>query len=184
MTAGQGGPPLPSPSPRSPSSSTPRSGLASRAPRGPPGRPQNRPGRAAPAPERLLHRSRDADVVLPPRKQLPSGARPGTSPPRPASCGRGCARRSCRLSALGGPAHRAQQQFRLRRPGGERRDGARGGAGRTARGAGRGDARGDELARGFQRARPPTGAAIGQQRARFLARTDAGRGRGAGLRRR
>lgn len=89
VTAGRGCPPLPSPSPRSPPSSTPRSGLASRAPRGPPGRPQNRPGRATPAPERPLHRSRDAAVVLPPRKQLPRGARPGTSPPRPASGGRG-----------------------------------------------------------------------------------------------
>lgn len=152
---------------------------ASRAPAEPAG--PGSPGPRAPAAQKPRRRGGP-----PPRKQLPRGARLGTSPPRRASGGRGCGRRCCRLSAPGGRAHRAQRQFRLRRPGGDGGDGARGGAGRTARGAGRGGATragtsSPEVSSGRV---PPRGAAIGQQRARALARTDAGRGPGAGLRRR
>lgn len=51
MTADRGGLPLSNPSLRSPFSSMPRRSLASRAPRGPPGCPQIRLGRAAPGPD-------------------------------------------------------------------------------------------------------------------------------------
>lgn len=180
MTAGRDGLTLPSPSLRSPFSSTPRSSLASRAPRGPPGRPQNRPGRAAPAPERRLLRGRDVGVVLPPRKQSPSGTRPGTSPPRPVCGGPGCGRWCCHSSASPRPGSRRTGAVPATAAGGVLGGDARGGAGAAGARAGAGRRARGRARRCFHRARPPRGAPIGQQRARALARTDAGRGWGGG----
>lgn len=177
VLARRGGPPLPSPSLWSPFSSMPRSSLASRAPRGPPGRPRMRPGWAAPGPERRLQRGRGAGVVLPPGIRSPSTARPGASPPR----------QGCGWSAAGAgaapaqpprdPARRRSAAVPATAAGRDRGGGARGGAWRRGRGPRRGDAHGDEHARSFRRASPSRGTAIGQQRARAPARAGAGRRR-------
>lgn len=180
MTAGPGGLPLSSPSLRSPFSSMPRSSLASRALRGPPGCPQIRPGRAAPGPDC----SKTATPVLCSRFGNSRQATPTPAPPAPARPlrGRGAADWAAGADAAAAqppvdPASRAQQQFRLRRPKETARAERGAGQRRRALGEGRGEARGDEHVRSFQRARPAKGALIGHLWARLLARTDAGRGR-------
>lgn len=174
MTAGRGGLPLSSPSLRSPCSSMPRSSLASRALREPPGCPQIRPGRAAPGPD-------CSKTATPGWCSRFGNSRPATPAPARPLRGRGAADWAAGAKATAAqppvdPASRAQQQFRLRRPKETARAERGAGQRRRALGERRGEARGDEHVRSFQRARPPKGAAIGHLWAPLLARTTLGGG--------
>lgn len=134
-----GWPTPPEPQPRSPSSSKPRSGLASRAPRGPPGRPQNRPGRAAqgpraPAAQKPRHRcgpsALEADAQRRSPRHVPSAPGERRTRMRAPALPPLSSRRPGSPLSVAVPATAARRRRRGRRAG-------RGGAGRRARGRAR-----------------------------------------------